>query len=168
MGEHVVMDGSEIAFVAFGLVWQAALLAFFVARRWRPALTDGLGVVAYSIGGLGLPLAAWLVLAEPPFWRLAIGPFLAAGWALLGWWVDLHRPRPWRGPPIRWNVLVPYVGLYFWAQMFLWWPLWDIERAAWVAFLVLFVGNTTLNLVGHRRSATARQGSTGPVRTDRR
>ena len=46
-------------------------------------------------------------------------------------------------------MFVPYVGLYFWAQMFLWWPLWDLWRAAWLAFLVLFVVNTALNIRGH-------------------
>jgi hypothetical protein len=39
--------------------------------------------------------------------------------------------------------------LYFWGQMFMWWPLWDIERAAWAFFLVLFVPNTILNIRGH-------------------
>ena len=33
--------------------------------------------------------------------------------------------------------------------MCLWWPLWDINQAAWAAFLVLFVANTALNLRGH-------------------
>jgi len=46
-------------------------------------------------------------------------------------------------------VAVPYFLLYFWAQMFMWWPLWNVMRAAWVAFLVLFVTSTALNLRGH-------------------
>jgi len=33
--------------------------------------------------------------------------------------------------------------------MFLWWPLWNINRAAWTLFLALFVANTALNLRGH-------------------
>ena len=46
-------------------------------------------------------------------------------------------------------MFVPYVGLYFWAQMFLWWPLWDLQRTAWACYLVLFSVNTALNLRGH-------------------
>jgi len=72
-----------------------------------------------------------------------------AFWALFGAIVDLWRPRPWRRAPIVWNVFIPYLALYFSAQMFMWWPLWDIERAAWALFLVLFVPNTVLNIRGH-------------------
>jgi hypothetical protein len=54
-----------------------------------------------------------------------------------------------------WSVLVPYVALYFFAQMFLWWPLWDLDRAAWTVFLVLFVVSTALNLGGHARAGSA-------------
>jgi hypothetical protein len=77
-----------------------------------------------------------------------VGPLLMAAWALFGAVVDLWRPRQWRWP-IVWSVFVPYLALYFWAQMFLWWPLWDINRVAWAVFLVLFVANTALNLRGH-------------------
>jgi hypothetical protein len=50
---------------------------------------------------------------------------------------------------MAWPVFIAYLALYFWAQMFLWWPLWDIERAAWVLFLLLFVPSTVLNVRGH-------------------
>ena len=30
-----------------------------------------------------------------------------------------------------------------------WWPMWDIERAAWLVFLILFVPCTLLNIGGH-------------------
>jgi len=46
-------------------------------------------------------------------------------------------------------VLIPYLALYLSAQMFMWWPLWDIERAAWVLFALLFVPSTILNIRGH-------------------
>jgi hypothetical protein len=73
---------------------------------------------------------------------------LLAAWAMLGAFVDLGRRIEWRSP-IKWTVFIPYVALYFWAQMFLWWPLWDIARAAWLVFLVLFAISTALNLQGH-------------------
>ncbi|MCX6373541.1 MAG: hypothetical protein NTX16_10785 [Actinobacteria bacterium] len=89
----------------------------------------------------------WLILGGQS-WRLYVGPLLFALWAVLGAAVDLWRRIEWRDP-IRWGIFVPYVGLYFWAQMFLWWPLWDLWRAAWLGFLVLFAANTALNIRGH-------------------
>jgi hypothetical protein len=139
---------AEVAFAAFGLASQALLAGFFAARRWSPRRSARLGAAAYVYAGLGLPLGAWLLI-DGQSWKLFVGPLLMAAWALLGVIVDLWRPRPWRNPPVAWRVLIPYVGLYFAAQMFTWWPLWNIERVAWTAYLVLFVVNTTLNLRGH-------------------
>ena len=142
------MNGAELAFAAFGLAMQALLLAFFAARRWSRPAADRFGWVVYAFAGLGLPLGAWLFL-DGQSWRLFVGPLLAAAWAAFGAIVDVWRPSDWRRRPIAWNVLVPYLALYYSAQMFLWWPLWDIERAAWAAFLVLFVPSTVLNVAGH-------------------
>jgi hypothetical protein len=142
------MTQAELLFAAFGLASQALLVAFFAARRWWPRLADRIGPAAYAFALLGLPLGVWLLI-DGQSWKLFAGPLLMAAWAVFGAWVDLIRPRPWRGPPVLWNALVPYVGLYFAAQMFTWWPLWNIERAAWAAYLVLFVANTALNLRGH-------------------
>jgi len=134
-------------FTAFGIASQAILVCFFAGRRWSPQLAQRFGWFAYAFAGLGLPVGAWLFLGGQS-WRLYVGPLLMAAWALFGVGVDLGRPRQWRWP-IVWRVFVPYLALYFWAQMFLWWPLWDFNRAAWAVFLVLFVANTALNLRGH-------------------
>lgn len=142
------MTGAELAFAAFGVATQALLLGFFAARRWSPQLAKRFGWVVYAFAGLGLPLGAWL-LVDGQSWRLYVGPLLMAAWALFGAYVDLVRPREWRRPPILWTVLVPYLALYFSAQMFLWWPLWNIELAVWTLFLVLFAPSTVLNLRGH-------------------
>jgi len=141
-------DVTIVAFGVFGVALQAELLCFFAARRWAPRVAARFGWVVYAFAGLGLPLGAWLLL-DGQSWRLFVGPILAAVWALFGAFVDLWRPRQWRRPPIAWNVLIPYLALYFYAQMFLWWPLWDIARATWALFLVLFVPNTLLNIRGH-------------------
>ena len=138
---------SVVAFVVFGLMSQAILVCFFAARRWAPPLAQRYGWLAYAFAALGLPFGIWLIL-NGESWRLYAGPMLMASWAVLGATVDLWRPIEWRDP-VRWGVLAPYVALYFWAQMFLWWPLWDIQRAAWAVFLVLFVANTAMNLRGH-------------------
>jgi hypothetical protein len=142
-------SGSATAvFSAFGIASQALLVCFFSARRWWPRAAQRFGWLAYAFAGLGLPLGVWLLLGGES-WRLCGGPLLMAVWALFGAVVDLWRPRQWRRAPIVWSVFVPYLALYFWAQMFMWWPLWHINRAAWTLFLVLFVANTALNLQGH-------------------
>jgi hypothetical protein len=146
------VDPDVVVFAVFGLASQALLAAFFAARRWRPGLADRLGRWAYGFGALGLPVGVWL-LGSGASYRLFIGPLLLAAWAALGATVDLWRPRPWRGPRIDWSVMGPYVGVYFPAQMFLWWPLWDLARPAWAVFAGLFVVNTALNLRGHAEAS---------------
>jgi len=129
------------------------LVAYFAARRRRPQFAERHGWVAYAFAGLGLPLGIWLVVGGES-WRLFAGPLLLALWAALGTAVDLWRRIEWR-TPIKWRVFVPYVFLYFWAQMFLWWPLWNLWRAGWYCFLFLFVANTALNVRGHFRQDAA-------------
>ena len=107
----------------------AILVCFFAARRWSPLLAQRSVGLPMPLRGLGLPAGAWLLLGGQS-WRLYMGPLLMAAWALFGAVVDLWRPREWRWP-IVWRVFVPYLALYFWAEMFLWWPLWDINRVAW-------------------------------------
>ncbi len=143
------MTGPEIAFAAFGVASQALLLGFFAARRWSPHLAQRYGWAVYAFSMLGLPLGAWLVL-DGQSWRLFTGPLLMGGWALFGALVDLWRPSQWRRPPITWRIFLPYLALYFAAQMFMWWPLWNIAPAAWALYLVLFVPSTALNIQGHR------------------
>ena len=142
------MTEAEVAFSAFGLATQALLLCFFAARRWLPQVEERFGWAVYAFAGLGLPLGAWL-LYDGQSWRLFAGPLLMAFWALFGASVDLWRPRQWRRAPVEWAAFIPYLSLYFAAQMFMWWPLWTIEPAAWLLFLALFVPSTVLNVRGH-------------------
>lgn len=143
--------GADVAvFALFGISSQALLAGFFAARRWARPAADRFGWIAYAFAGLGLPVGAWL-LVDGETWRLCVGPILLAAWAGLGAVVDLWHPVQWRRP-IKWPVFGPYLALYFWAQMFLWWPLWNAMRVAWFVFLLLFVVNTALNLAGHVRA----------------
>lgn len=142
------MTDAQLAFVVFGLATPVAIIAFFAARRWRPGGAPRMGPAVFAFAGLGLPLGVWLFL-DGRSWQLRAGSLLAAGWAAHAASVEPRRPRPMRGRPVLWNMLVRCVALYLFAQVFLWWPLWDIERAAWVVFAVLFVVNTVLNIAGH-------------------
>jgi hypothetical protein len=156
------MTTAEVAFAGFGIVTQALLLGFFAARRWSQPLGVRFGWIVYAVSALGLPLGAWLAI-DGQSWRLVVGPLLLGLWALLGAFVDLWRPREWRRPP-AWRVLGPYLALYFAAQMFLWWPLWTIERAAWALFLLLFVPSTVLNILGHAGAGSGGRGVAKPTR----
>jgi hypothetical protein len=55
---------------------------------------------------------------------------------------------------VEWTILAPYLALYFFAQMFLWWPLWDFAILAWIVFLVLFVLSTALNVRWHAEAVS--------------
>jgi hypothetical protein len=123
-------------------------MCYFAARRWAPAFETRFGWVVYAACGLGLPLGAWLLLGGQS-WRLFVGPLLMAAWAAFGLYVDVLRPRTWR-VPIDWSVLGPFAALYLAGQMFMWWPLWTIERGAWAIYLALFIPSTILNIAGHR------------------
>ena len=75
------------------------------------------GSLAYAFAGLGFPLGAWLA-SRGRSWTLYAGPLLLGSWAIMGAAIDLWERVQWRAP-VRWGVFIPYVGLYFWAQMFL-------------------------------------------------
>jgi hypothetical protein len=151
------MSTDVVVFAGFGLAMQIALVAFFGVRRWWPRHAGPVGPVVYALGASGVAVGVWL-LANGGGWRLAVGPFLTAVWAVFGAAVDLWRPMPWRGRPIIWSVLIPYVGLYFFSQMWMWWPLLDLAQTAWVAYLLLFVANTTLNIREHAGIGSAPPG----------
>ncbi len=152
------MTSQVLVFAGFGLVMQAALIVFFAVHRWLPHRAGPVGVAVYTLGTLGVVVGVWLATSGAD-WRLAIGPLLTAAWAIFGAAVDLWRPRPWRGPPIIWRVLAPYLVLYFLAQMWMWWPLWNIARPAWAVFMVLFAVNTGLNIGTHPRAGRTPRGT---------
>jgi hypothetical protein len=143
----MVTDLELTIFALYAIASQAILLAFFASRRWLPVVAGRFGWVAYAFGVLGLVVGAWLIASGAP-WQLFAGPLLYAVWAAFGAWADLLRGVEWR-QPIRWSMFGPYVTLYLAAQMFLWWPLWTYWRPGWLVYLVLFIANTSLNMVGH-------------------
>lgn len=148
------MSSPTTVFALFGIATQLALVVFFAARRWVPDRALLFGRFAYSAAGFGLPLGAWLAI-DGQSWRLWAGPLMLAAWAAFGATLDLWRKVQWRDPIVP-RLFAPFVTLYFLAQMFLWWPLLDIARTAWVAFTILFVVNTLLNLLGHFGEHSAR------------
>jgi hypothetical protein len=141
------VETATVAFAVYGVGCQVALTGFFAARRWWPRGAEWLGWVAYAYASLGLALGGVFLLGGES-WRLYLGPIVLALWAGFGLVVDIWPRLEWRRP-VKWSVLIPYVALYFWGQMLLWWPLWDLWRAAWFVFLAFFAASTVLNLRGH-------------------
>lgn len=149
------MSAAESIFMLFGIGTQLALAAFFAARRWAPGRASTLGRVAYAAAGLGLPLGVWLA-SDGQSWRLWVGPILLSAWAAFGATLDLWRKVEWRDPIVP-RLFTPFVTLYFFGQMFLWWPMWKTARIAWAVFAIVFVVNTALNLAGHLARSQAPQ-----------
>jgi hypothetical protein len=102
----------------------------------------------YALAIPVLVVSVVLLRAGRPWYEWVAG-FVYTLWAAFGYLVDYASPVEWRSP-ILWPVFVPYVGLYLAAQMLYWWPLGRIDRRLWVAYAVLFVIGTALNLASHR------------------
>jgi hypothetical protein len=135
-------------FVVFGFVSQLFLVAFFAAHLWRPADEGRLGRLVYGMGIVALVLGA-AYLAEGQAWNLVLAFALYAAWSALGVLIDVIRPIEWREPP-RLSILVPYATLLTLALLAFWVPLWWVHPLLWIAFAVLYVLHTALNLFSHR------------------
>jgi hypothetical protein len=81
-------------------------------------------------------------------WSFWLGGFLFLLYAAFGYWVDYVMQIQWRNP-LRLSMMFPYVFLYLGTVMFDWWPLGLLSRPLWVAFAVLFVIGTVLNVTSH-------------------
>lgn len=134
-------------YVVSAFVIQLVLIAHFALRRWAFATAMRFGVVVY---GLCIPAAAvsivlW-VSGQP--WYLWAAGFLYLAWATFGYEVEYILHIDWR-TPIRWSILIPYVGLYLASIMFYWWSLGTISRPLWFVYAALFVVSTVLNVFSH-------------------
>jgi hypothetical protein len=90
-------------------------------------------------------------VAQGQPWNLVLGFAVYAAWSALGAFIDIVRPIPWR-EPLRPSVLIPYAALLTVVLLALWVPLWWMDPLLWVAFGLLYVVHTTLNLLSHRRA----------------
>jgi len=130
---------------AFGI--QIALVAFFALRTWALETALEVGWIVYALAIPAVAVSIILIRSGRP-WYLWIAGFAYAGWAALGFAVDVARPIDWRWP-IVWPIFLPYVALYLAAQMFYWWPLARFDRRLWAAYAVLFLLSTGLNIGSH-------------------
>ena len=139
-------------FIVFGFVSQLLLVAFFAAHLFRPADEKYLGRLVYGMGLVALLLGVAFI-SQGQAWYLVLAFALYAAWSALGAWVDIFRPTRWREPP-RLSILVPYAVLLTVALLAFWVPLWWVDRLLWIAFAVLYVAHTGLNVLSHRAART--------------
>lgn len=142
-------DRFEASFVIFAFAMQVVLVIFFAARKWAFASAMQFGWLVYALGIPALLLSI-VLLVNGKAWTFWLGGFLFAAWAVFGYSVDIARPVAWRGP-IVWPVFIPYVLLYTASLMFYWWPLGLMGRPQWLAYGLLFVISTALNISSHAR-----------------
>lgn len=149
------LDAFDLLYVVTGLFLQAVLVAHFALRKWAFAVAMRYGVAVYALAFPVLVITIVLIAAGKPWYQWTAG-ILFVSWAVVAYVVDVvwrvdWRPVGWRGP-IRAGALVPYLALYLAHQMFFWWPLLRYGRGLWLAYTVLYVVSTVLNVTSHRRA----------------
>jgi len=140
----------ESMFVAFAFISQALLIFNFATLKWKPHIQRKWGWIVYASGLISLPLAIafW---ASGQAWYFWLAFTLFTIWAMFGYVIDILRPINWRDP-IRWQIFIPYLGLYISAQFAFWIPLWFIWPGYWIIYAVLYMMSTALNISEHFRS----------------
>lgn len=142
------LDNWDKLFVGWAFFVQIVLIVHFALRkRFFESYTMKFGWLVYA---LAIPAAAISVvlLVQGKSWSFWLGGFLFLIYAAFGYWIDYVKGIQWRNP-LRVSVMVPYVLLYLSTVMFYWWPLGLLSRPLWIAYAVLFVLSTVLNVTSH-------------------
>lgn len=147
------LDRPESLFVLTAFLFQAVLIAHFALRKWNFSLAIRFGWIVYALSIPAASVSVLLLRAGLP-WSLWLGGLLYLTWAVFGYAVEYVAGIAWRSPP-RWRIFGPYLFLYLSTVMFYWWPLSLVDRPLWIAYALLFIVSTILNLASHRGSARA-------------
>ena len=142
------LDRLDILFVVWAFFFQIVLVIHFAIRkRLFESYTQKYGWVVY---GLCIPavIISIVLLLGGKTWSFWLGGFLFLVYAAYGYWIDFVKQIPWRKPLVP-RIMWPYVTLYLATLMFYWWPLGLLGRPFWLAFGVLFVLGTILNVTSH-------------------
>ena len=142
------LDNLDRLFVIWAFFFQIVLIVHFALRRWFfESYTMKIGWVVYALSVPAGVISVVLLLGGKT-WSLWLGGFLFLIYAAFGYWIDYVKGIQWRNP-LRLSVMFPYVFLYLATVMFYWWPLGLLGRPLWIAFAVLFVIGTILNITSH-------------------
>jgi hypothetical protein len=142
------MDKLDRLFVIWAFLLQILFIAHFALRKpFFESYTLHYGWIIYA---LCIPAAiiSLLILQGGKSWSFWLGGFLFVLFAAFGYWIDYVAQIPFRNP-LRPSILVPYAVLYLATEMFYWWPLALLDRKLWLAYAVLFITSTILNITSH-------------------
>ena len=141
-------DTLDTLFIVWAFFFQIVLIVHFAIRkRLFESYTMKYGWLVYA---LCFPAAALSVamLVGGKTWSFWVAGFLFLLFAYYGYRVDYVKQINWR-KPIRKDIMFPYVTLYLATIMFYWWPLGILSRPLWIAYAVLFLISTVLNVTSH-------------------
>lgn len=142
------LDKLDRLFVLWAFLFQIVLIAHFALRRpFFEGYTLKWGWIVYALCIPAVIISVYLWRGGKS-WSFWLGGFLFLVFAAFGYWVDYVTRIPWRNP-LQWSILIPYVILYLATVMFYWWPLGLLSRRLWLAYAILFVIATILNVTSH-------------------
>ncbi|MEJ2412838.1 MAG: hypothetical protein P8Y34_07570 [Anaerolineales bacterium] len=142
------LDQLETLFVIWAFFLQIVLIIHFAIRKpLYDSYTLKFGWLVYA---LCFPSAviSLVILFGGKSWSFWLGGFLFIAFAAYGYWIDYVKRINWR-KPLRKDIMFPYVTLYLGTIMFYWWPLGLLSRPLWIAFGILFLIGSVLNLTSH-------------------
>ncbi|MEJ2448532.1 MAG: hypothetical protein P8Y37_11425 [Anaerolineales bacterium] len=142
------LDQLETLFVIWAFFLQIVLIIHFAIRKpLYDSYTLKFGWLVYA---LCFPSAviSLVILFGGKSWSFWLGGFLFIAFAAYGYWIDYVKQINWR-KPLRKDIMFPYVTLYLGTIMFYWWPLGLLSRPLWIAFGILFLIGSVLNLTSH-------------------
>ena len=141
-------DNLDTLFVVWAFLFQIVLIVHFALRkRFFESYTLKFGWIVYALCIPAVVISIILLLGGKS-WSFWLGGFLFLIYAAYGYWVDYVKGIQWRNP-LQLSIMFPYVLLYLSTVMFYWWPLGLLSRPLWVAFGILFVIGTILNITSH-------------------
>jgi len=142
------LDNLDRLFVVWAFFFQIVLIVHFALRkRLFETYTMRYGWLVYALCIPAAVISILLLLAGKAWW-FWLGGFLFLIYAAFGYWIDYVRGIQWRNP-LRPFIMVPYVSLYMATVMFYWWPLYRLSIPLWIAYTVLYVIATVLNVTSH-------------------
>ena len=142
------LDKLDKLFVVWAFLFQIILIVHFALRKpFFESYTVKYGWIVYALSIPAVVISVILLLGDKS-WSFWVGGFLFLLFAAFGFWVDYVAQIPFRNP-LRLSVVFPYVFLYLTTVMFYWWPLGQLSRPLWLAYAILFVIATILNITSH-------------------
>ena len=144
----LVLDSLDWLFICWAFFLQLVLILHFAMRkRFYESYTMRYGWLVYA---LSIPsiLISLVLLTGGKSWSFYLGGFIFLIYAAYGYRVDYVKKIQWRKPLIP-RIMYPYVSLYLATLMFYWWPLGILNLQLWIAFGILFIIGTILNVTSH-------------------